>query len=62
MPKIQESRKKGAKTGNLWIIIPSEIAKLKGWKKGTILEFKEAHNLSQSEMANALAVVEGSIK
>jgi hypothetical protein len=35
MPKIQES------ANRLSITIPSSIAKLKGWKKGTNLEFRE---------------------
>ncbi|MBN1134282.1 MAG: hypothetical protein JXA38_05105 [Methanosarcinaceae archaeon] len=33
--KVQES------TGRLHITIPKSIADLKGWKKGTTLEFKE---------------------
>jgi bifunctional DNA-binding transcriptional regulator/antitoxin component of YhaV-PrlF toxin-antitoxin module len=33
--KVQESK------GRLHITIPKSIADLKGWKKGTILEFKE---------------------
>ena len=35
MPKIQEVK------GKYTLSIPKDIAKLKGWKKGTVLEFKE---------------------
>jgi hypothetical protein len=45
MPKIQSSTKKnkitGSETDSLWITIPQDIVKLKGWKKGTVLEFRE---------------------
>lgn len=35
MPKIQEIM------GRFTISIPKDIVKLKGWRKGTVLEFKE---------------------
>ncbi|WP_440951487.1 hypothetical protein [Methanococcoides sp. FTZ1] len=35
MPKIQESNDR------FFITIPKDIVKLKGWKKGTVLEFRE---------------------
>lgn len=37
MPKIQED----SKSGRLHIVIPKEVAKLKGWKKGDNLDFIE---------------------
>lgn len=42
MPKIQQSKsQKRGGPGSMWVIIPSDICKLKGWKKGTVLEFRE---------------------
>ena len=58
MPKIQQSLSKKSKHGSLWVIIPSDIAKLKGWKKGTVLEFKEAARLTPTETLGGLCIVE----
>lgn len=58
MPKLQLSKKKNSNRGSLWVIIPSDIAKLKGWKKGTVLEFKEASRLNAPEMMGAVCIVE----
>ncbi len=52
MPKIQKSTKKSKNPKNgkesiadsFWITIPSDVIKMKDWKKGTVLEFKEFDN------------------
>jgi bifunctional DNA-binding transcriptional regulator/antitoxin component of YhaV-PrlF toxin-antitoxin module len=37
----KKKNKDGKVSENLTITIPGDIAKLKSWKKGTVLEFRE---------------------
>ena len=50
MPKLQVSTDRSGKEV-FHVTVPKAIVKLKGWKKGTILEFKELNgNLCVVEM------------